>query len=232
MAAVVCELFSRDDPAGAGPLSTLIPRLAAAIVEGLRRGVEAPLDVARLTGHEISPIVGRTAVDAGARSSVGHRSVDPLEVLEGGEVDLDPAVPWPHGDLDAGLEVVAEQLLEFEQSRRAERGCVVARRRSGGGGLGPRADRPLRRHGRTGPRRRAGASCSWNARSGVPRSARAWPMRSEPSCTYRWITGGSWSSRSMLVTDARLLPTRLATSSWVRRSPRSAAGTRRPPRAG
>jgi N-acetylmuramoyl-L-alanine amidase len=47
MAAVVCELFSRDDPAGAGLVATLIPRLASAIVEGLRRGVESPLDFAR-----------------------------------------------------------------------------------------------------------------------------------------------------------------------------------------
>jgi N-acetylmuramoyl-L-alanine amidase len=46
MAAVVCELFSRDDPAGAAALATRTPRLAHAIVEGVRRGVEAPLDVA------------------------------------------------------------------------------------------------------------------------------------------------------------------------------------------
>ena len=45
MAAVVCELYSRDDPAGATALTTLVPRLADAIVEGIRRGVEAPLDV-------------------------------------------------------------------------------------------------------------------------------------------------------------------------------------------
>jgi hypothetical protein len=41
MAAVVCELYSRDDAAGATALTTLVPRL----VEGIRRGVEAPLDV-------------------------------------------------------------------------------------------------------------------------------------------------------------------------------------------
>jgi N-acetylmuramoyl-L-alanine amidase len=45
MAAVVCELYSRDDPAGATALTALVPRVAAAIVEGVRRGVEAPLDV-------------------------------------------------------------------------------------------------------------------------------------------------------------------------------------------
>ena len=45
MAAVVCELYSRDDPAGATRLTTLVPRLADAIVEGVRRGVETPLDV-------------------------------------------------------------------------------------------------------------------------------------------------------------------------------------------
>ncbi len=45
MAAVVCELYSRDDPAGATALTSLVPRLADAMVEGIRRGVEAPLDV-------------------------------------------------------------------------------------------------------------------------------------------------------------------------------------------
>ncbi len=45
MAAVVCELFSRDDPEGAAALTTRVPRLAVAIVEGIRRGVEVPLDV-------------------------------------------------------------------------------------------------------------------------------------------------------------------------------------------
>jgi N-acetylmuramoyl-L-alanine amidase len=45
MAAVVCECFSREDPAGATTLTTRVPRLAAAIVDGVRRGVEAPLDL-------------------------------------------------------------------------------------------------------------------------------------------------------------------------------------------
>jgi N-acetylmuramoyl-L-alanine amidase len=45
MAAVVCELFSAEEPAGAATLAAKVPRLAAAIVEGIRRGVEAPLDV-------------------------------------------------------------------------------------------------------------------------------------------------------------------------------------------
>ena len=46
MAAVVCELFSRDDPDGVIALTALVPRLADAIVEGVRRGVEAPIDIA------------------------------------------------------------------------------------------------------------------------------------------------------------------------------------------
>ena len=46
MAAVVCELFSRDDPEGAAALDHPASRgLAVAIVEGIRRGVEVPLDV-------------------------------------------------------------------------------------------------------------------------------------------------------------------------------------------
>ncbi|GIU85967.1 MAG: hypothetical protein KatS3mg009_0482 [Acidimicrobiia bacterium] len=46
MAAVVCELYSRDDAAGAMALAPLVPDLADAIVDGVRRGVEAPLDIA------------------------------------------------------------------------------------------------------------------------------------------------------------------------------------------
>lgn len=46
MAAVVCELYCRDDAAGAMALAPLVPDLADAIVDGVRRGVEAPLDIA------------------------------------------------------------------------------------------------------------------------------------------------------------------------------------------
>jgi N-acetylmuramoyl-L-alanine amidase len=46
MAAVVCELFSRDDPTGVSALAASTPDLARAIVTGLRIGVERPLDVA------------------------------------------------------------------------------------------------------------------------------------------------------------------------------------------
>ena len=59
------------------------------------------------------------------------------------------------------------------------------------------------------------ASCSWNARSGVPSSARACPIRSDPSFNNRWIAGGSWSNLRVFEIVARLLPTRAATSSWV-----------------
>jgi hypothetical protein len=45
MAAVAVELFSRDDAYAAAALSPRVPALAAAIVEGVRRGVEEPLDV-------------------------------------------------------------------------------------------------------------------------------------------------------------------------------------------
>ena len=46
MAAVVCELFSRDEPAGAAALSARGPEVAAALAVGIRRGVEHPIDVA------------------------------------------------------------------------------------------------------------------------------------------------------------------------------------------
>jgi len=46
MAAVVCELFSRDEPAGAATLMSRGPELADALTVGLRLGIEQPVDVA------------------------------------------------------------------------------------------------------------------------------------------------------------------------------------------
>jgi N-acetylmuramoyl-L-alanine amidase len=46
MAAVVCELFSRDEPAGAASLMSHGPELADALTVGLRHGIEQPVDVA------------------------------------------------------------------------------------------------------------------------------------------------------------------------------------------
>jgi N-acetylmuramoyl-L-alanine amidase len=45
MAAVVCELFSREEPAGAAALTARGPELAVALAAGIRRGIEQPIDV-------------------------------------------------------------------------------------------------------------------------------------------------------------------------------------------
>lgn len=45
MAAVVCELFSRDEPAGATRLASCGPELARALTLGIRKGIEEPIDV-------------------------------------------------------------------------------------------------------------------------------------------------------------------------------------------
>ena len=42
MTAVVCELVGRDDAAGRSLLTTLLPEMTQALVEGVRRGVEDP----------------------------------------------------------------------------------------------------------------------------------------------------------------------------------------------
>lgn len=47
MAAVVVELFSPERPEAAAAISRRSPAIAAAIVDGIRRGVEEPLDVGR-----------------------------------------------------------------------------------------------------------------------------------------------------------------------------------------
>jgi N-acetylmuramoyl-L-alanine amidase len=44
MAAVVCDLFSRDEPGGAAPLASRRPELARALALGIRQGIEQPID--------------------------------------------------------------------------------------------------------------------------------------------------------------------------------------------
>jgi N-acetylmuramoyl-L-alanine amidase len=44
MAAVVCDLFSRDEPGGAATLSSRGPELARALALGIRQGIEQPID--------------------------------------------------------------------------------------------------------------------------------------------------------------------------------------------
>ena len=46
MAAVVCELFSRDEATGAALLASCGPELASALAVGVRRGIEEPIEVA------------------------------------------------------------------------------------------------------------------------------------------------------------------------------------------
>jgi N-acetylmuramoyl-L-alanine amidase len=46
MTAVVCELFSRDEPAGASLLATSGAELARALAAGVRKGIEDPIEVA------------------------------------------------------------------------------------------------------------------------------------------------------------------------------------------
>jgi N-acetylmuramoyl-L-alanine amidase len=46
MAAVMCELFSRDEPAGASLLASTGPKLARALAAGVRKGIEEPIEVA------------------------------------------------------------------------------------------------------------------------------------------------------------------------------------------
>jgi N-acetylmuramoyl-L-alanine amidase len=47
MAAVVCELFSPDEPGGAATLASRGPEVARALALGIRQGIEQPLDAAR-----------------------------------------------------------------------------------------------------------------------------------------------------------------------------------------
>ena len=46
MAAVMCELFSRDEPTGAAALASSGPELAVALAAGVRKGIEDPIEVA------------------------------------------------------------------------------------------------------------------------------------------------------------------------------------------
>ena len=46
MAAVMCELFSRDEPTGASLLASSGPAIAQALAAGVRKGIEDPIEVA------------------------------------------------------------------------------------------------------------------------------------------------------------------------------------------
>jgi N-acetylmuramoyl-L-alanine amidase len=46
MAAVMCELYSRDEPTGASLLTSSGPELARALAAGVRKGIEDPIEVA------------------------------------------------------------------------------------------------------------------------------------------------------------------------------------------
>jgi N-acetylmuramoyl-L-alanine amidase len=46
MAAVVCDLFSRDEPGGAATIAARVPEIAGALAQGVRQGIEQPIDAA------------------------------------------------------------------------------------------------------------------------------------------------------------------------------------------
>jgi hypothetical protein len=46
MAAVVCEVVGSDDAAAMNALGRELPRIVDAVVDGIRRGVEEPVDSA------------------------------------------------------------------------------------------------------------------------------------------------------------------------------------------
>ena len=100
--------------------------------------------------------------------SLGDLAVDPLEILEVGELDRDLAAFGAHLDRDPGIEVAGQQLLELQESggtqlrRRCQTGTVdragpgsrAGRRRFGDRQAPRRGGRLPRRCGPSSPPRR------------------------------------------------------------------------------
>ena len=143
MAAVVCELMPDGD---ADALAALVRRSGAvgaqSSCEGIRLAYAASRAESSPCRKSLLPAINccsnyRRYSVVTAIYFLGERAVDPLEILESGEVDGDPApARGVHRDLDPGLEVVAEQLLELDDPGRAlttARGARTAAPRSGRG---------------------------------------------------------------------------------------------------
>ena len=140
MTAVVCEPVVEGDESALRALESGAPRAADAAVAAIRRVLEQPQGDAalRLTRSDRLGAGGRT---------LGHESVDALEVLEGRELDDDLASRRAHADADPRRQVVSEELLELEQSGRTQPLGLgaVTRRAVGVRGTLPLPDRLLDR---------------------------------------------------------------------------------------
>ena len=226
MAAAVCELFA---PRRAGWRSRARGPRAGCLARARRRHSSGHRTAGR---RRRSPRGGRGQFAVRRPSVIDP--VDPLEVLEGGEVDLDLAVAGPHRDPDPGLEVVAEQLLELEQARAAAASVAggAADLRAPARSSRERIASSTSRTDRSSATARL-ASCSWNARSGVPSSARAWPMRRD-AVLHVPLDRRRELQQSQRVRDGRAALARPVSRRrrGSARSPRSAAGRPPLPRAG
>ena len=176
----------RDDPAGATPLAPSCPassRTRSSTACGAASSSRSTSHPDARRSRSRSRSVARSSASVGA---LGHRRGRSARGPRGSR-SRSATRPWlrAHRDLHPRLEVVAEQLFELEQARRPQLRSRSARSRRRASALSLRGrGSPPRPRGPTGRRSpRAAASCSWNARSGVPSSARAWPMRSDPSFT-------------------------------------------------
>ena len=138
--------------------------------------------------------------------------VDPLEVLEVGELDRRPCPAWPPSGPRTRVSRWSTAAPRARagpagRGRVARLGRAPARRLGVGAGP-PRAGPapPPRPRGPTGPRRRPARPASpGRPGRGVPSSARAWPAVSWPSATSAGSPAGSWNRRRVLATaDAAL----------------------------
>ena len=139
---------------------------------------------------------------------LGHGPVDALEVLEGGELDDDPALPVP----ELTFTRVSRWLESSSSSSRMPGGRSRVERSAVGGAVGLAElvavpDRVLDGpNGELLGRPLAGRAPPGRPGPGVPSRARACPAVSWPSPTSFCTAGGSWNSRSVLVIATLLLP--------------------------
>ena len=233
MAAVICEPVAADDvDSHAHARAARGPTWPQAVVRGVRRGVEQPphrsLDLSYSCARKESLGRGVLAAVGPAAPSV-MQPVDPLEVLEGRELDHDLAprrCPSRSSPGSRGGRRAAPRARPDPGGRSFRPAGVPSAAGAGVGGRGRRCSRLVLADRLLGRAHREVVGDDPLGQLLLERAVRACraapgrgPSTACPPAPTSGSRAGAASAGACCVTVARLRPTRAATSSWV--SPKS-----------
>src|SRR6185437_963305 len=75
-----------------------------------------PVEGTPLVDAHLQLCGGNSLVSRPNAVTLHHRSIDPLQILEGGEVHHQPSPPIPQLDLHPGVQVGGQQFLQFQNT--------------------------------------------------------------------------------------------------------------------